>query len=244
LVWEEARRLQRKRPNTPTCRTAFSPHAPYSVNIGLIRNIAWNGHMLAIHLAETREELELLAKQTGPFRDFLIELGVWEPGGLAGSIDEILRRCRPAQQALFIHGNYLAADTPLPDNATVVYCPRTHAAFGHEPHPFRDFLQRCVRVALGTDSLASNPDLDMLAEMRFVHQKHPDFPGNALLRMGTLSGAEALGWADETGSLAAGKSADLVTVPLPNEEAEPFHLLFNSSHKVDRTMFCGQWVAG
>jgi hypothetical protein len=119
----------------------------------------------------------LLTHQTGPFREFLQELGVWDPGGLAGSVEEVMRRCRPSQRVLYIHGNYLAADTAIPSSASIVYCPRTHAAFEHEPHPFREFLQRCVRVALGTDSLASNPDLDILAEMRFIHRQHPDFPG-------------------------------------------------------------------
>ncbi len=51
---------------------------------------------------------------------------------------------------------------------SVVYCPRTHAFFGHEPYPLAELLQRGVRVALGTDSRASNPDLDMWTEMRFV----------------------------------------------------------------------------
>ena len=76
------------------------------------------------------------------------------------------------------------------------------------------FSERGIRVALGTDSLASNPDLSILAELRHVHQHYPDVPGDVLLRMATLSGAEALGWADDTGSLEAGKSADLVVVPL------------------------------
>src|SRR5439155_6487571 len=98
--------------------------------------------------------------------------------------------------------------------ASVVYCPRTHAAFGHAPHPFREFLARGVRVALGTDGLSSNPDLDILAEARFLHRKHPDLPGATLLRMLTLFGAEALGWAGETGSLEPGKAADLVVLPL------------------------------
>src|SRR5207247_1775571 len=124
---------------------------------------------------------------------------------------------------------------------TIVYCPRTHAAFGHLPHPFRDFLQRGVRVALGTDSLASNPDLSILSEMRFIHERYPDFPGDTLLRMGTLSGAEALGWADETGSLTPGKSADLVVVPLANKEGDPYRLLFHSETKVARTLFRGHW---
>ena len=55
---------------------------------------------------------------------------------------------------------------------SVAYCPRTHAAFGHPPHPFREFLARGVRVCLATDSLASNPDLDILAEARVVRSRY------------------------------------------------------------------------
>ena len=66
----------------------------------------------------------------------------------------------------------------------------THAAFGHPPHPFREFIARGVRVALGTDSLASNPDLSILGEARFAHSRYPDFPGAELMRMATLSGAK------------------------------------------------------
>jgi cytosine/adenosine deaminase-related metal-dependent hydrolase len=128
---------------------------------------------------------------------------------------------------------------------SIVYCPRTHAAFGHPTHPFREFLARGVRVALGTDSLASNPDLDVLAEARFVHAKHPDVPGDVLLRMATLSGAEALGWADETGNLTPGKSADFIVLPLPNEEKRDPHLLvLGSAQAVSGVVFRGQLVHG
>jgi cytosine/adenosine deaminase-related metal-dependent hydrolase len=156
---------------------------------------------------------------------------------------EVFRRTRPAPRLLIVHANHLSPDSPIPFQATIVYCPRTHAAFGHPPHPFREFLKRGVRVALGTDSLASNPDLSVLEEMRFIRQRYPDFPGDLLLRMGTLSGAEALGWADETGSIKPGKSADLAIVPMPNEDRDPHVLLFNSEHAVSRTMFRGKWVS-
>ena len=100
-------------------------------------------------------------------------------------------------------------------------------------------------MALGTDSLASNPDLDLLAEARFIHQWYPDFPGDALLRMATLSGAEALDWADETGSLESGKSADLVVVPLSSTRADdPHRLVFASSDPVQAVLFRGRWVHG
>src|SRR5262249_40405475 len=126
---------------------------------------------------------------------------------------------------LFAHGNFLAATAPIPATATVVYCPRTHAAFGHPPHRFREWIARGVRVALGTDSLASNPDLSMLDEMRFLHTDCPDVAGDVLLRLETVNGAEALGWANECGSLEASKSADFVVVPaLDGDAANPHEL--------------------
>jgi cytosine/adenosine deaminase-related metal-dependent hydrolase len=231
---------------TDTCRPALSPHAPYSAHTSLFERASslTNSYNLplATHLAETGDELQLMTHRSGPFVSFLQELGVWAEEGLARSPEEIVRCCLAAGPLLLIHGNYLSAALELHAESAIVYCPRTHAAFGHPPHPFRAFLQRGVRVALGTDSLASNPDLDILAEMRFVHHQYPDLPGDVLLRMGTLSGAEALGWADETGSLAPGKSADLAVVPLPNQEGEPHELLLGSSERVCKTMFRGQFV--
>jgi cytosine/adenosine deaminase-related metal-dependent hydrolase len=136
------------------------------------------------------------------------------------------------------------ADTWINPYGTVVYCPRTHAAFDHLPHPFRKFfLARGLRVALGTDSLASNPDLSVLAEARFLHPRYPKLRGATLLRMATLSGAEALGWEDETGSLEAGKSADFAVVELPpRDEADPHALLFASDRPVRATWFRGRPV--
>jgi cytosine/adenosine deaminase-related metal-dependent hydrolase len=238
MAWEK-----RLRPSN-TCRPGVSPHAPYSVHAGNIRSAAWNGYRTCIHLAETAEEVELLTRRTGPFVRFLQDLGVWEPGNLAPSIDWILWRMRRAPVALFAHGNFLPPDASVPPHGAVVYCPRTHAAFGHPPHPFRELLARGVRVALGTDSLASNPDLDLLAEARFLHRLYPDFPGAKLLHMATLAGAEALGWTDEAGSLAPGKSADLAVIPLSSQaDGDPHRLVFASDLPVRRVLWRGRWAA-
>src|SRR5262249_7966028 len=141
--------------------------------------------------------------------------------------------------------NFLSRSARLPPRASIVYCPRTHAGFGHPPHPFRALVKRGVRMALGTDSLASNPDLDLLAEARFLHRQYPDFPGDVLLRMATLSGAETLGFGDVTGSLTPGKSADLIVLPLLNrDERDPHRLVLDSSSSVRRVMSCGRWVRG
>jgi aminodeoxyfutalosine deaminase len=234
--------------STIICRPGLSPHAPYSTHRLLYDWAAESAFALRIplatHLAETQAEVELLAEGTGAFLPFLMELSAWNPAALFRKPSEIVRSCgilRGEAPSLFVHCNYLSSTRGIEDEATIIYCPRTHAAFGHPPHPFREFLQRGVRVALGTDSLASNPDLSIIGEMRFIHQRYPEFPGDALLRMGTLSGAEALGWADETGSLTPGKSADLATVPLADDEGEPHLLLLRSEKPVSRTLFRGQW---
>jgi cytosine/adenosine deaminase-related metal-dependent hydrolase len=234
-------------PATPSCRAGLSPHAPYSVRASLFDRAAVLANEfhcpLATHLAESRDELDLLHHHRGPFVDFLRDLGVWDEEGLASSPDDIIKRCDSQAPRLFVHGNYLSLTARLPHNSTIVYCPRTHAAFGHPIHPFRAFLDRGVRVALGTDSLASNPDLDLLAEARFLHRRHPDLPGEVLLRMATLAGAEALGWGNVTGSFEPGKSADLVVVPLNGPDgADPHALVLDSDTPVKRVLCRGVWL--
>jgi aminodeoxyfutalosine deaminase len=242
-AWAELVQWARDHPDTPTCRVGVSPHAPYSVHKTLIEAAArlWP---VSIHLAETDAERELLDRQTGPFVSFLSDLGVWEPTALSPSWDWIMWKASRAPSAVFAHGNYLPANSRLAPNSTVVLCPRTHAAFGHPPHPFRQLMDHGVRIALGTDSLASNPNLDVLSEARFVRQTYPDLRGECLLRMATLKGAEALGFGSLTGSLEPGKSADLVVVPLPDaNDHDPFDALFGEdlTDQPRKTMWRGRW---
>ena len=242
-AWERLDRWLASRTATPTCRPGASPHAPYSVRSSLFFASTSSGVPVAVHLAETAAEQELLLLRRGPFIPFLRDMGVYDPEGLAEDTDHVLRLLNGLQPTLLVHGNFLNPAAAIPTNASVVYCPRTHAAFGHPPHPFREFLARGVRVAVGTDSLASNPDFDVLAEIRFLHRMYPDVPGAVLLRMATLAGAEALGWADATGSLTPGKSADLVVAPLPpTGDFDPHRLLLGADLPVSRVLFRGRWV--
>jgi cytosine/adenosine deaminase-related metal-dependent hydrolase len=244
-AWSKFKKWKNHLTPAANCRVGVSPHAPYSVNGKFIGAVAWDDYPMTIHLAETQAEMELLEERTGPFVPFLEELGVWVSDCLAPSVNWIVWNTRLASSILYAHCNYLPLNVVIGEQGTIVYCPRTHAAFGHPPHPFREFLARGVRVALGTDSLASNPDLDVLAEARFVHAKHPDVAGDVLLRMVTLSGAEALGWENETGSLTPGKSADFILLPLPNEEKRDPHLLvLESAQAISSVVFRGQLVHG
>jgi cytosine/adenosine deaminase-related metal-dependent hydrolase len=235
--WNDVQAWWRDHPAQENCFMGLSPHAPYSVRTSLYSKLSVPAMRKATHLAETQAELELLRSRSGPFVDFLKELGVWDPTGLVADPREVIDQY---PSGIFIHGNYLDPATPFLPPQTLVVCPRTHAAFGHPHHPFPKMN---VRVALGTDSLASNPDLDILAEARFLRRQYPEVEPAAILRMLTLNGAEALGFDAVAGSLTPGKSADVVVLPLPDDESSDSHdLILQSDSPVERVMFRGEWT--
>lgn len=214
-----------------------SPHAPYSFRFDQLGNLP-KDKRLAMHLAETKDELELLANRSGPMKQFLCNIGAWDDTGIAPSIDAILDVLHARNgPTLLIHCNYLPVTTPIPRRATIVYCPRTHEAFGHDPHRYRDFLARGHRVVLGTDSLASNPDLSLLNEARFIYHQFGD--ADALLRMVTASAAEALGWGHRHGKLAPGYAANMCAVGIPPRSTQPLSDLFGSCEPVRAVFISG-----
>ncbi|QDS93551.1 Aminodeoxyfutalosine deaminase [Roseimaritima multifibrata] len=184
----------------------ISPHAPYSTQLNLVTTAAMYSLFrqipLAMHLAESPAERELLESGTGPFREALERLGVWreglfpQPKGILGLLEIIAT----ASRFLLIHGNDLNAKEIAfladQDHGSVVYCPRTHAYFQHAVHPLPALLEAGVRVGLGTDSRASNPDLRLWSEIQSVHKTFPQVPPETILRMATQWGAEALGRQD------------------------------------------------
>ena len=212
----------------PASRVGISPHAPYTVSPALLRRLIaesrQHGLPVAMHLAESREELAFLKTGAGPLQELLDERSMWDAEAVPhGSRPlDYLRLLADAPRALVIHGNYLN-DEELAflagqrERMSLVYCPRTHTYFQHEPYPLVAAMMAGVRVALGTDSRASNPDLDLLAEIRFVARAYPTIDPHDVLQMGTLTGAEALGREDEVGSLTPGKLANMVAVPLPED---------------------------
>jgi cytosine/adenosine deaminase-related metal-dependent hydrolase len=213
---------------SPATSLGISPHAPYTVSPFLLNQLVALARQrqlpLAMHLAESADELGLLRNGTGPFQELLDERSMWDPHVIprgSGPLD-YLRLLAEVPRSLVVHGNYLATDEHAflaahADRMSLVYCPRTHAYFGHPPYPLAKLLAAGVRVALGTDSRASNPDLDLLAEMRQAAQAHPTVDPLAILQMGTLNGAWALGRHGDLGSLTPGKRADLVAIPLPDD---------------------------
>jgi len=201
----------------------LSPHAPYTVSLSLLAKLVSLAREqslpVAMHLAESTTELELIAEGSGPFRELLEARSMWDPEAIPrGSRPlDYLRMLAEAPRALVIHGNYLAAEEheflAQTDQMTLVYCPRTHAFFDHPHYPLAELLQRGVRVALGTDSRASNPSLNMRDELRQVMRTHEGVSAPDMLAMATIHGATALGLEDVCGSITPGKLANLVAIP-------------------------------
>ncbi|QDU88706.1 Aminodeoxyfutalosine deaminase [Pirellulimonas nuda] len=225
---DEAERLAMEHDSGDDVLIGASPHAPYTVSPTLVRELiataGQRGGLVAMHLAESPEELELLSEGRGPFQELLEERSMWDPWAIqrgAAPLD-YLRMLTKARKGLVVHGNYLdepslAMISRHSDAMSLVYCPRTHAYFGHPPYPLETALELGVRVTLGTDSLASSPDLDLLAEMRTVFARHRSVTAEAILRMGTLSGAQSLGLSQLAGSIRPGGPADLTCIPIPEE---------------------------
>ena len=199
--------------------------------------------MIAMHLAETEAELELLADGTGEFRELLTEFGIWRDGlfGGGGRPRTWLETLAEAPRCLIVHGNYLGEDElqflAAHPHMTLVYCPRTHAAFGHRDHPWRRLLELGGSVAFGTDSRASNPDLSLFAEMQFVAEQQTDLSHLTLLDLATQGGRRAL-----LGDEPTNASTDFTLVRLATPRANDLSRdLFASSSKVIGTVQRGRW---
>jgi aminodeoxyfutalosine deaminase len=181
---------------------ALSPHAPYTVHPDLLEQAVAlavkHDAPLAMHLAETIDELELLASGTGRFQTFLSSMGLFDPKQFPGgrSILDLLKVLSSAPKVLAVHGNYLTdeeiAFLSRHQNITTVYCPRTHHFFGHTAHPFRKLLSAGCKVVLGTDSRASNPDLSIWRELQYVARLAPELSPGQLLAMITTHAADAM----------------------------------------------------
>jgi aminodeoxyfutalosine deaminase len=222
----------------PLLLKALSPHSPYTVtreDLEACMALAASENLpLAIHVAETREETRWLHEGTGSIAQWQARLFKAPPRSpLIGPTAYILgaHPARPSPTAL-VHMNYAddwrsLLSIPADRRPVVVYCPRSHAFFGHQPHPFREMLEAGLLVATGTDSAASHAaderqPLSVLDELRWLYRQQPDLPAMALLRMGTVHAGAAVGLGQAVGRIRVGFAADLVAFSLePMPSAEP-----------------------
>jgi cytosine/adenosine deaminase-related metal-dependent hydrolase len=204
-------------------RTSIVPHAPYSVSAELFRAIGRAGgdRPISVHLGESADEVRFLRDGTGAWRELLGRLGVWsdgwEPPG-CGPVEYLERLGLVSERLLAVHATQLEAGELgrlARAGATVVTCPRSNRWTGAGTPPIARFYASGVRVAVGTDSLASVEDLNVFGELAEVRRLAPGVPAARLLESATLHGAAALGFAKELGTIEPGKRAELIAVRVP-----------------------------
>lgn len=204
---------------------SLAAHACYSTAGPVIREAKeWcrtRGRPFSIHVAEHPEELQLLSHGAGFCRDLLAALDRWDPqwqapGKTPVRYLEDLQVLDPG--TLLVHAVHLTDDdweVVARNHCPVCFCPRSNHNLTVGPPDIGKALHFGVPVALGTDSLASNTDLNLFAEMAFVLDHYPAVPAAAVVAMATLGGAGALGQERPFGSIEPGKQADLLVVSVP-----------------------------
>jgi cytosine/adenosine deaminase-related metal-dependent hydrolase len=216
-----ARRTARER----GARVSLAPHAPYSVSTELFQAIRaavdrWDPPITSVHLAESREEVEMLVRGTGPWPGMLRAVGAWREGWQApgvGPVEYLDRMGIIDGRTLVVHAVQVddaALERLAERGATVVTCPRSNQWVGVGAPPVQRFYRSGVNVAVGTDSLASAADLNLFGELEAMRWLAPDVPARELLKSATLVGARALGLDAQLGTLAPGKRATVAAVTL------------------------------
>jgi len=208
----------------------LAPHTPFTASANLYRECEEFAQrekiLLTTHLAESPEEMSMFRDANGPLYDFLKSIGrdmsdcgqstplhrfseiVKDPSTSVGMTDDWI----------IAHLNELAEKDfdlleRLATKFSIVHCPRSHDYFAHSRFQFEKLGTLGFNICLGTDSLASNDDLSLFAEMRAFREKFPDVPAEEVLSMVTTNAASALGQESAIGKIAAGFVADLIALP-------------------------------
>ena len=207
-------------------RVGLAAHAPFSVGPAAFAALDAAvrerfGGPRSIHLGESPEELEFLRSGRGPWRDLLERIGRWDPAWTpprCGPVEYLDRLGWLREGLVVVHGGQLT-DVELHRLAErgvfLVTCPRSNAWTGVGHPPIERFLRAGVALAVGTDSLASAPDLNLFSELALMRRLAPSEPARRLLACATRHGAAALGFDDEFGVIAPGLRADLIGVGIP-----------------------------
>ncbi len=222
--------------------TAFAPHAPYTVSDEPLKRIYVIAEELDIpihmHIHETAFEVEQSVEQHGkrPLQR-LNELGILSPRTIA------------------VHMTQLNEDeinelTKL--NVSVAHCPESNLKLASGFCPVGDLVKAGVNVCIGTDSTASNNDLDMFGEMRTaallakgISNDSTCLDAQTTLQMATLNGAKALGLDGTIGSLKKGKQADIVAINLDQLETAPlYEPVSQIVYSANRQQVTDVWISG
>ena len=238
LAFAEQRRAQVAASLRPGIEVRLAAHAPHSVSPALFGLLVESGGPAALHLAESPDEAAFLAGGGGAWPAFLERRGL---GHVAFAPPGLSPVCY-ADRLGALHPRLVAAHGVQVDavdrgilarrGVHVVLCPRSNRHLGVGAADVEALLVSGVRLALGTDSLASAETLDVLDDAVLLHRQFPRIDAAVLVRLATLGGAVALGF-DDLGAIAPGKRAALAFAPASSLDVSPHEFLLSGEARLE-----------
>ncbi len=208
----------------------ISPHAPQTTSQGCYRGatqLAQQYHVpFCTHLAESEEEFEMFTQGSGPLFDFLKSFGRdMSDTGFQTPVQALLKKDLLPRGALLVHMNCLTSKdreslAKHGNDFFIVHCPKTHRFFERAPFDWKFFYDHGYQLLLGTDSLASNDELNLFSEMQLFAKIARDLTPEEILKMVTLHPAEALGMKERLGELSVGAFADMIAISFSGKKKE------------------------
>jgi cytosine/adenosine deaminase-related metal-dependent hydrolase len=195
-------------------RESIVPHAPYSVSSGLFNliNEAEEGSLISIHNQESAAEDEYYLQKTGDVRTLLsgfgIDDGFFEPSGLS-SLQTYLPWIGEGHPMLFVHNTFSSAEDVAfamqrKEESYWCLCPGANLYIEGRVPPVMMLAGATDKICVGTDSLASNTQLSIWAELLLLKEHFPELDWEVLIRWGTANGAAALRMDNVIGSFSQG----------------------------------------
>lgn len=206
---------------------APTPHSCYTMSPQLLSASAAAGlerGYISYHSQESQEEEDLLRTGTGAMYENRKRSGMSTPPVTGeSSLKYFIARLAAAKPApyderiLLVHNVCLSQDDidaakKVMNNVYWTVCPLSNIFIHNALPPIPLMRANGLHIMLGTDSLSSNDDLDMVKEMCCLHDAFPEVPMTEILTWASLNGATFLGKDDQLGSLTSGKRPGIVLV--------------------------------
>ncbi|HEX7846797.1 MAG TPA: amidohydrolase family protein [Chitinophagaceae bacterium] len=204
----------------PVESNSIVPHAPYSVADELWQKIIHfpGNHLLTIHNQEMAAENEWFIEKKGEltrlYEKMNIDVSFFQPSGKS-SLQTYLPKILPQQSLILVHNVHTSEDDVVFAKQTGqrIYwclCPHANEYISRQLPPVDLLMKHDCAIVLGTDSLASNHQLSILAEMKLLQESFSSIPIEQLLQWATLNGAKALQMDKQLGSFEKGKRPGVI----------------------------------
>ena len=222
--------------------TMLAPHSPYTCSPAYISQFvekAAEYHLpLHTHMSETKREVQQNVEEYGDRPvEHLRKLGFFDQRSLVA-------------HAVHVNDEEIALLAEY--DVKISHNPGSNLKLGSGIAPLSNMLAKGIRPSLGTDSAASNNNLDMLEEIRLaalihkgVEQEPERVSAMTALKMGTIYGAEALFMEERIGTLEVGKKADLIVMDITGAHMQPKHnLVSHLVYSASKADVCDVYIDG